>query len=355
MAIVKYRPTDLRGDPQFSPDTETDLNRRGRRSARRYADTFLRLWYLALIPMLVLPAAGFGVAYMMKGSATVVANIWVSQDSTKHLPYTDPLANPAANVASALQQLLQTQSFDLRVARESPLYWATMVDNKNRDIAIVSDISKKVLPIAPGPDLVSLTYTNKNGAAGVQLLQNILTEAPAEIGKLNAKQSATTVAYYEHQRSAAQHALDRATRALGHYASKHHISPAQMADRALFDPTFASLYQAVQSAQVAVHGADQQLSQAVGPNGLGSSIQVIDPPSAEPSQTSKKQLLLDVGIGLIAGLVLAGAFVVWMTAIDRSLRYPEEVAQLLGIRVLASTPNVPALARNGSKKRRSGQ
>jgi capsular polysaccharide biosynthesis protein len=106
---------------------------------------------------------------------------------------------------------------------------------------------------------------------------------------------------------------------------------------------------------VAVHGADQQLGQAVGPNGLGSSIQVIDPPSAEPSQTSKKQLLLDVGIGLIAGLVLAGAFVVWMTAIDRSLRYPEEVAQLLGIRVLASTPNVPALARNGSKKRRSGQ
>jgi uncharacterized protein involved in exopolysaccharide biosynthesis len=186
------------------------------------------------------------------------------------------------------------------------------------------------------------------------LLRNILTDAPNEIGTLNQKQSASTVSYYQHQLSAAQHRLDNATGALGHYARQHHIAPAQMANRSLIDPTFAALYQAVQSEQVAVHNASQQLSQTTTPNVLGSSIQVYDPPAVQPALTSKKTLLLDIAIGLIVGLLLSTIFIVWMTATDHTLRYPQEVSELVGLPVLVSTPQVAALA-GASRETRSSQ
>jgi uncharacterized protein involved in exopolysaccharide biosynthesis len=230
-----------------------------------------------------------------------------------------------------------------------------MAKQKNRDIAIVADISKKLVPTAAGPDLVSINYTNKSGPAGLQLMQNVLKDAPQEIGKLNQRQSASTLAFYEHQRKTAQQRLDKATSALGHYAKQHHISPAQMADRALFDPTFSALYQTAQSAQVAVHNSEQQLTDVSGPNSLGSSIQIIDAPGIQPAQVSKKQLALDLGIGIIVGLLLGIVYVVVTTAADHSLRYSEEVSQLVGLPVLVSTPYVPELEKTGRESRRSRQ
>jgi uncharacterized protein involved in exopolysaccharide biosynthesis len=303
-----------------------------------------------MIPVVALPVAAFGVAHVVKGNATIIANIWVSQDSTQHLPYVDPLSTPAMNVASALQQLLQTASFDVKVAQESPLYWATVVRVKDRDVKIVSDISKKVVPAAVGPDLVAITYTNKDGPTGVQLLKNILTDAPREIGRLNAQQSSSTVSYYQHQLSVAQKQLNKATTALGMYSRHHHISSADMANRTLVDPTLASMYEAVQSGQVAVHNAAQQLSQVSTPNNLGNSIQVIDAPNAQLPQTSKKQLAMDLGIGVVVGLLLSTIFIVSMTAADRSLRYPQEVTALAGLPVLVSTPRVPALERKSRRQ-----
>jgi capsular polysaccharide biosynthesis protein len=59
---------------------------------------------------------------------------------------------------------------------------------------------------------------------------------------------------------------------------------------------------------------------------------------------------MDLGIGVIVGLLLSTIFIVWMTAADHSLRYPQEVAALAGVPVLVSTPHVPALEMKSRRK-----
>jgi uncharacterized protein involved in exopolysaccharide biosynthesis len=337
---------------QFDDESQQDLvdafprSPRARPDAvRRYIDTFVRHWVIALIPVLVLPVAAVGVALKSSKTATATASIWVDQNSVKQLSYADPQATPASNTAATLTQLLQTASFDVRVARESPLYWSTVRTKPNRDGVVADDLSKKVMVTANGADLVVISFKSNYRQMGVQLLQSILKEAPREIARLNQQQAASSLAFYTRQKADAQTRLARFTKQLATYMQLQHISPTQMAEQALFDPKFAALYDAVQSAQVDVRNADQQLSQATSLAGTGGSIEVIDAPSEVISATSKKTLALYFGIALLLGLVLSGGFVVLMTARDKSLRFADEVPDLLGLPILATIPFEPGLTR----------
>jgi capsular polysaccharide biosynthesis protein len=274
-------------------------------------------------------------------------SLWVNQDSVKQLSYADPQATPASNAATALTQLLQTAAFDMRIAQESPLYWSTVRPKANLQATVVDDLSKKVKVVANGPDLIGVSFSSKYRQMGVQLLQSVLKEAPSEIARLNQLQAASTVAYYTKQKAAAQKRLDRLTQQLAAYLHAHNISPSQMAAQALFDPKFAQLYQGVQSAQEDVRNANQQLAQVASAEGTGSSIQVIDPPNEVISPVSKKTLALYFAIGFLVGILLSGAFVVITTARDKSLRYADEVPDLLGVPVLATIPFSADLARKG--------
>jgi hypothetical protein len=316
-------------------------------SFRRYIGTFRRHWVVALIPLLVLPLAGAYVARKTGATETATTSLWVDQDSVKLLGYADPQATPASNTAAALSQLLQTTSFDLRIAQESPLYWSTMRSKANLDSAVVGDLSKKVKVLASGPDLVVLSFSSAYRQMGVQLLRSLLKEAPGEIDRLNQEQARSSLAYYTQQRDAAQKRLNQVTQDLASYVQAHNISPSQMAAQELFDPRFAALYQTVQSAQVAARNADQQLTQANAAVGAGSAVQVIDPPAETLFPVSKKTMLLYAVIGLLVGILLSGLFIVITTARDTSLRYADEVPDLLGVPVLATIPFTPGLERKG--------
>jgi len=330
-------------------DTAPRSPERKRDGIRRYKDTFFRHRIIALIPLLVLPVVAAGVTRLSGKSSTVTANLWVNANSVQQLGYADPQATPGMNTANALTQLMQTVSFDLRVAKESPLYWQMNVAKPNRDVTIVSDLSKNVKIVAGGAYLVSVSYGTKYPSMGVQLLKSILKEAPGEIGRLNQQQAALSVSFYTHAKTNAESQLAVATKALGDYVRSHGISASQMASQSLFDPKFATLYQAVQSAQVDVNNADQALSK-IEPQGAGSAIQVVDPPTVVPPSSSKKTLALYLVIGLVVGVLLSGAFVVVTTARDHSLRYADEVPDLLGLSILATVPYKYGLPSGGGRR-----
>ncbi|MBV9280906.1 MAG: hypothetical protein JOZ41_12560 [Chloroflexi bacterium] len=297
----------------------------------------------------MLPIVALGVVKITKGGATTTANIWVSQDSVKNLGYADPLVPPSTNATAALTQLLQTLSFDLRVAKESPLYWKALVaSTPYPNVAVVPDLGRNVKIAANGPNLVSISYSSKLPAVGLQLVQSIVNEIPREIGRLDQQQATSSVALYTRQEKDAQKALVQSGQQLQAYMAQHNISPQQMAAQSLFDPKFAALYQAVQTAQTDLRNAQQQIAQLTSPAALQSTVQVVDPPSAIVAATSKKTLIMYLGIGLIVGLILSGAFVVMTTARDHSLRYADEVPDLLGLPVLTSVPYSQVLARRGS-------
>jgi len=334
-------------DSEGQPELDRTLPRpqpAKRGGGRRYVDTFFRHWIIALIPVLVLPVAGAGLALSNRGNTVASSNVWVNQVSTKQLGYADPLATPASNTAAALTQLLQTESFDVLVAHGSPLYWNTVALKPNRNALVVTDLSKNVVILSNGPDLVNISYSSKQPSTGIELLAAILKQAPRQFAELNQQQAASTVAFYTHRKKDAQTRLAHATKALGSYMKTHHLHATEMAAQSLFDPAFAALYQAVQSTQVDIDNADQQISQATSQS-AGNTFLVYDRPSVVQASLSKKSLALDLAIGLAVALLLSGAFIVGTTALDHSFRYADEVPDLLGVPVLAAVAYGEGLAR----------
>jgi hypothetical protein len=67
----------------------------------------------------------------------------------------------------------------------------------------------------------------------------------------------------------------------------------------------------------------------------------VDPPRLSVVSRTKV-ILLQLALFVVAGLVLGGGFVVVKTMLDRSLRYPDEVPEVLDLPVLAVLPYDPA-------------
>jgi capsular polysaccharide biosynthesis protein len=304
-----------------------------------------RHWLLALVPILLVPLAG---AYYVKTTsgavAQVSANIWVNQSSNKQLSYFDPNAPPAQNMQGALTQLLQSASFDVQVAQQSPLYWHLVKTQPGVAQAVQADFAKNVAVGQAGPDIVTIGYTTKDPLLGLQVVQTILQSAPPEMQRLNHLQIATDLPAYQAQLHYAQTQLGQAATALHRYMSEHGIQASDVTVESLIDPRFATLYQAMQSAETNVQLAQEQLSAERVQGAAHGGFQVLDAPSVQILPASKKTAVLDVGIALVTGLLLAGAFVTLATALDHSVRFVEEVPEVLGLPILASVPYSPVLA-----------
>jgi capsular polysaccharide biosynthesis protein len=74
-----------------------------------------------------------------------------------------------------------------------------------------------------------------------------------------------------------------------------------------------------------------------------STIRLADEPNGAPSVSSKKQMVLDFGIALLVGAILGIGFLAVKTALDGSVRYSDEVPDLLGLPVLGIIPMNQAL------------
>jgi len=324
------------------PQQETGVLQEPRQASpngfKRYVDTFFRHWVIALIPIVVLPAVAIGVGLKSHKNSTVVTNVWVSQASTSQLGYLAPYASPAANAQAELNQLLQTQRFDLQVARKSPLYWRLASAQPYRNIWIVKDMSKNVKVTTGGSNLLAITYSPKKNPVGTQLLHSILLIAPTQIKNLYQQQSVDRVQFLTTQLQQASARLSQANSALAGYLLDHHIAASQITQQILVNPSLAALYDAQQTAQSNDQAAKAQYNQGQPAGGLGSALTVIDNPTVVPASASKKALILDAGIGLVIGLLLSCAFVATATLRDRSLRHAYEVPAVIGLPILASIP-----------------
>jgi hypothetical protein len=140
----------------------------------------------------------------------------------------------------------------------------------------------------------------------------------------------------------------------------HGVDAANLGVLLASDPTLASLYQQNKNdhdAVVSLQGQVTALQElidlpptVVNQDGF---IQM-DPPSFV-GVSNRKTILLDLGITVALGFLLACAFIVLMTALDRSIRRPEEVPQMLALPVLAVVPHGAVLARRPRPASSAGQ
>lgn len=328
---------------------------------RRYAETFFRYWLIALAPIVVLSLAGYVVVKDTPKTLQATAKLWVEPTATNSIA-NNQFETPAQSEQDALGQLLQLSSFDWAVAHGSPLYMQVLSKQLVPRDYLGTDMRRNVQLTAGGTNLlyVSYTYNSKNWQLGPQVVQSILNTALNQSQLLNQQQVASSITYYKYQLQVAQQQLNQSSRVFSKYRAAHHISFAELTPQMAVDSTLASLYQQVQADQASVSDIRQKLAalqlQSTAASAAGQSgLSVADPPSIAVVSSKKKELM-NLGIYLMIGLLLGGGFVVGKTIMDRSLRYADEVPEVLDLPVLAVVPYNPALvARNGKIARAASQ
>jgi uncharacterized protein involved in exopolysaccharide biosynthesis len=317
---------------------------------RRYAETFFRYWLIALVPLIVLPLAGYVVVKRTPQTIQASAKMWVEPSPAPSFASYNQYETPAQNEQDRLTQLLQISSFDWDVARGSALYMSALAKQPNPADYLGRDLRTNVQFTAAGDNLldVSYTYSSRNTQLGIQVVQSLLNVALNQTHLLDEQQAAASISYYQYQLQLAQQNLAQSSQKFARYMAAHHYTSAELNAQMAVDPTLASLYQQVQSDQASVSNIRQQVaalqmqstaSSAPGQDGL----RVVDPPSLTIISSKKKEIL-NLALYLLAGLLLGGGFVVTRTLLDRSLRHADEVPDLLGLPVLAVLPYDPARA-----------
>lgn len=319
----------------------------------RYVDTFFRYWLIAIVPVVALPLVAY-TTLVRHAPTTVVAsvNLWVQQNAGSTTSY-NQWNTPAQNESAILDQLLQTSGFDRAVAAGSPIYRSMLAKMPayQRDNAVVSDLVKnlQISSQANWSILINVSYTSKNWQLAQQVILSFLNAARDRIEQMNQQQATQNQQYYEIQLQNAVQSQKRSAKALSDYLAKYGINPNEVSSRLDYDPTLATLYKQNQSDQQNVIDVQTQLAKLQGQTASSSSraqspFEALDPPTIT-AVSSKKTQIMNLAIALILGLLLGGGFIVFKTAMDRSLRYATEVPRLLDLPILAVIPYDHSLAR----------
>ncbi len=312
---------------------------------KRYADTFFRYWPLVLLPILILSLGGLMLARDTPKTTITSADIWVSQAAISSMDGYNQYITPAQNEAGTLSQLLQTGMFNSSVINGSPLYRQLIAKSKSADAyqQAVIDLATNMQLVPRGNNLINVSYTTKDPALGVQVVNSFITNALDQAQALNQQTSATILATYQSQVHFAQQQLNADNATFHRYLDRFGLQPSDVQAAQVGDPTLGTLSLQVQNDETTVANLRQKINDAKiqAPVTQESAFKVVDG-AGTVIKSSKKQLLLDVAIGLIAGLVLGGGFVVGRTLADRSLRFADDVTELLALPVLTVIPYNPA-------------
>jgi hypothetical protein len=318
---------------------------------RRYVDTFFRYWLIALLPILVLPLAEFAMSGRSGTTVSASANLFVQQAVDTTASYSSQPLTPAQSEQSYLGQWLQSPSFGLRVTQGSPLFARHLQPTNDLGAAASVDLLRNVQLNASGDNLLTLSYGSPDGSLDVQVLGALIAAMRENENALRQQQASLGVQYYAAQlRTAQQHEQQSAAQLTG-YMLAHHVTAAQLSTLIASDITLDNLYQQNRVDQSAVTAMQQQVanysSQASLPSTVANldSFSVIDQPGLTISVAGKSKQILRLAVALLIGLLFGGGFVVIMTALDRTLRFADEVPLLLDLPVLAVVPHNAQLAR----------
>jgi len=325
----------------------------------RYAHTVSRFWWLLLIPLLVLPVAEYWHLRTTGSGYAAGMNIYVQQTAIGDTTANNPSWLSLAQVEAAdITQWLQSPTFCLDVAESSPLYARQLVLLADPKGSATADLQQHVLVTAQGNNMVSISYTSKNPTLAMQVVKGILDKATANAQVSNGRVGALNKAYYQARLYNAEATERQSAQKLSAYMQEHGVTATNIQELLTSDLTLAMLYDQDRNDQQTVATLRQQIDATVALNSLPASLVnqngyfVADQPSASLVTLTRKKELFSVGIAVLLGLLLAGALLVMLTAMDRTFRRPVDVPLLLDVPVLAVVPYSSALKRADRQQRK---
>ena len=295
------------------------------------------------IGLLVVPALVGAAIYVGDRSATLTTRVWAATPvylTSASLSKEFAGVSPAAGTQALALELLASDSFlDSVLLKAEPGFTAAGPDGKAADRARVRSSLKFTIP---GPNLLVISYSTSDPAAGVAFLNQFIATMGASLVSIQTAQANGMVSSVVNQLPAAQAAMQDALAKVNAYGPG--ASPTALAR----DPRYQTLVADAQaktqyyiSLEDLVHQAEL-LKEEV-PNSSQAMFRVLDPPAADPRTIDLRTPFVRYALLALAGVAVAEGLLLYLLAVrDPRVRSGREVRAQLGIQLLGSTPRVVA-------------
>ncbi len=320
---------------------------------RRTLEAFFRHLLPMLIPIVLFPLIGVGVAYVLVPKMyQSTASLWALhryEVISPTGPESDLTATPAQTQATELEDLLQTRSFTLQVlagidlAPTLNLSSSVLNDPQQLQDALFLELAKNVVPTAVGYQLFTVSYTNRNPQIAQQVIQSVIQNYGTQGQRLSVEEGNNLLTAYQAQLKQAQLQEEQAVAAEEQYVSSHsRLSQAELAA----DPRYQQLDAATKQAQANVQNIQDQINtiqQSIGANssGVNTLFQVVDPPQVpQLPQSRKTKFLMGGGIGLAIALLADAIYLIILVRRDRSIYSAYDLQGVVSIPVLMQLPTL---------------
>jgi|GEM_PF-1640398 uncharacterized protein involved in exopolysaccharide biosynthesis len=324
----------------------------------RYFETLFRFKWLFLFVLVLVPSLGAGYAIDQRQVLyQSVGTVWADKPAYLDIASQDwnQWNTPAQNQASNVQEFLQTNSFALEVLNQTDL--RANLTTQRQAQQTLTNLRTRVSITAAGTHLLAISYSDEQPKVAQQVVQAIIDTFDKEVLSSATSQNSVALAFYQKKLQDVTATAANSTAALRTYLEAHpeltqgtnatQAQVSQLVANASFAAQHPELVKLIQDQQTATDQqskyqaqVDQiQFSQSSEAVGTGQSFRIMDPPAFPTSAlSSKKKLVLEIGIavGAAVGFVVGG--VVLLTALDTTLRSATVAADRLELPVLVMVP-----------------
>ncbi len=306
--------------------------------------------FILLLLMLIVPALiGVGIVFFLPRSYQSSATLWALEryeiiGATGAESNLD--ATPADTQATALQELLQSRTFDVAVAKSTDLASTLNLSQQVLsspqllDNALTANISKYVQVTSTGTNLYVISYTNNNAQVADQVVTAVIKEFQAQGQTFTVVEGQRLLQDYQGQLTKAQSAANTATKNESAYLANHPNATTTT------DPQYLQLDAARQQAQATVQNIQSTIATlnqeiATQSTGNGAFFETLDPPQQAAFAQSRSKLFITAGgVGAAIGLLVCVIYMLMIIRRDRSLYTTLDVQRATSYPVLMQVPQL---------------
>jgi hypothetical protein len=322
---------------------------------RQTLEAIFRHPFLLLILFISLPIIGVGVAYKsVPRTYQSSASIWALQryfvvGATGS--ESDLTSTPAETQSTALNELLQTRTFTLAVAKGIDLAPTlglskeTMNDPLLLQEALSSDISKHVQSTPSAYNLYIISYTNRDPKIAQEVVKSVITNFGTQSQGLSVVEGQNLIVSLQTQLADAQKTLNTAIKVETQYIATHqNTNPSIDPQYQALDTQKVQALTNVQSIQHSITSIQQSIftSQSTGTNTM---FQVIDAAQLPVQSLSRtKDYLVGGGTGLGVALMAYILYLVIVVRRNRGVYSARELQNFVAFPVVMQVPNLTPAA-----------
>ncbi len=321
-----------------------------RQAILRLTDTFFRRWWLYLLPVVLLAAVGYlsvkdtKDVYRSAGSINVQGtSLLDTLDGTPNDPGFG-YETPAAATASSINSLVGTDAFVEQIAKNAGFDPASVSSP-----FVLAEIRRSVGAYPAGRTLVKIGASNEDPLMAQRLALATMTAFSDSVIDGEVQESLIAVDVLAKREEGYQESLDRANQALLDYVTANGVvlgtilPPDQQAEVARLTSAITRSEERLFGTQANLETAQLDLERTA--SSVAQRLRTVDPPRVPLGPESKlKQMVLTFAMFIFIGLLLGFGGIAIGTLLDHSIRFPGDVNDRLGLRVLAIVP------KEGSRK-----